>query len=67
MLLEYRVQHDPEEMHPIAERLACTCAQILQHRERFDDGSEVYGDLYDRYKNLCRSLGRLAASAGHDE
>jgi hypothetical protein len=58
-LLEFRLEHEPEEVASVAGRLAVACRFILEHWERFDIAPEIYVGLRGRYVVLERTLVRL--------
>ena|SRR5436309_2366581 len=55
-LVEFRLEHEAEELLPIAEQLASVCEYIIQHYGRFDLSPEIYGDLRPRLQSLQRAF-----------
>ena len=58
--LEFRLEHEPQELAPVATQLAELCGYITEHWSRFEAGSEPYGDVGARYMLLCEGFSRLA-------
>ena len=55
-LLEFRLEHEPKELSPIALELAAACRHVIEHYDHFDASLEVYGDLRSRYEKLIQQL-----------
>ncbi len=62
--LEFRLEHEPQELAPVATQLAELCDYIIEHWSRFEAGSEPYGDVGVRYMSLREAFSRLAGEIG---
>ena len=58
-ILEHRLEHEADELRPIAERLAATCGYIIEHYDRFDLSPDVYGDIRPRFQTLQRAFSEM--------
>jgi hypothetical protein len=58
-LLEHRLEFDAEELVAVAPLLASACRHILEHYDRFDLTSAIYGDLRPRFQTLEQKFKRL--------
>ena len=56
MILEFRLEHEPEGLVPIAEQLASICGYIIEQRERFDFAAETLDDDPVRVQTLQQTL-----------
>ena len=59
--LEYRLEHEPQELAPVATQLAELCDYIIEHWPSLEAGTEPYGDVGVQYMSLreaCSGLGR---------
>lgn len=57
--LEFRIGQEPEELAPIADRLASACNYIVEQYNRFDLRPEIYGDVRARLVVLGLAFSRL--------
>ena len=55
-ILEHRLEHEADELRPVAERLASACGYIIEHYDRFDVTPDVYGDIRPRFQALQRAF-----------
>ena len=55
-ILEHRLEYEAEELRPVADRLASICGYILEHYDRFDLMSEIYGDVRPRFQALRQTF-----------
>jgi predicted RNase H-like HicB family nuclease len=58
--ISFRLEHEPQELAPVARRLAGACQYILDHRRDFDPDLGEDSDMYEAYAALRGSLLRLA-------
>jgi hypothetical protein len=59
--LEFRLEHEPQELQPVAEQLADLCRYIVEHWSLFESGSEFYDDVRTRYQTLQQTFSRPTA------
>ena len=59
--LESRLEHEPQELQPVAEQLVTLCGYIVEHWSRFESGAEAYADVHTRYQTLQQVFSRLPA------
>jgi len=50
--LEFRLEHEADELTPVASELAEFCKDILEQWSRFSVGTEAYGDVRARFEVL---------------
>lgn len=55
-ILEFRLEHEAEELVPIADQLADICGYFVEHYERFDLEPEIFGDVRSQYQKLQRTF-----------
>src|SRR5580765_4916675 len=48
-ILEHRLEHEADELRPVADRLASICGYIFDHYDRFCLTLEIYGDVRPRF------------------
>jgi hypothetical protein len=58
-ILEFRLEHEPTDMLPVAEKLRIFCDYIVQHHERFELAAEYYGDFRARFQALSSGFSKL--------
>jgi hypothetical protein len=59
--LAFRLEHEPQELQPVAEQLSELCRYIVEHWSRFESGSEFYDDVRTRNQTLQRTFSRPTA------
>jgi hypothetical protein len=59
MILNERLQNEPQEVLPVADVLAAFCRYVAEHFDRFDATPGIYGDLRGRYADLADSFQHL--------
>lgn len=57
--LESRLEHEAQELTPVATQLVELCDYIFEHWSRFEEGAAAYGDVGVRYMSLRESFSRL--------
>lgn len=57
--LRLRLEQEPDELAPLAEKLCDVCIYIIEHYESFDLEPEIYGDLRTNYKALQEAFSHL--------
>jgi len=58
-ILEFRLEHQPADMLPVAGKLGAFCDYIVQHHERFQLAAEYYGDFRARFQVLQTGFSKL--------
>ena len=58
-VLEFRLDRELVELASIADRLASICGYIIEHYDRFDLKSEIYGDVRTRFRTLKQAFSRI--------
>ncbi len=58
-MLEFRLEHEPQELVPVAGQLAALCAYVTEHWASFQKGAEFYGNVWDRFESLRDAFSRL--------
>jgi len=58
-VLEFRLEHEPIELAPIAEGLLTICDYVIRHYERFGLKAEIYGDVRARFQKLHQAFLRM--------
>jgi len=56
---EFRLEHEPQELSPVAEQLVALCGYIMEHWPKFESGADAYGDVRSRYLSLQQAFSRL--------
>lgn len=78
VVLEFRLEHEPSELSPVATKLTALCEDIADDWARFEGAEslgeaesrfreslvEVYGNIELRYRKLRDEFSRLAADGG---
>jgi hypothetical protein len=59
--LEFRLEHESQELQPAAEQLVILCGYVVEHWSRFERGAKAYGDVRARYQTLQQAFSRLPA------
>ena len=54
-----RLEHEPAELRSIASSLADFCSYVIEHFERFDVDSAIYGNLRGGYSALVSDFQHL--------
>jgi hypothetical protein len=57
-LLEFRFEHEPQAIRPIARELSKACRHIIENYESYQIDPEIYGNLCPRCEQL---IGQLAS------
>ena len=57
--LEFRLEHEADELRPVASQLSDFCSYIIEHWSRFREGTEAYGDVRARFEALGTAFSRL--------
>jgi len=58
-ILEFRLEYEPAELAPIADKLALICGYVDEHYDRFDLTPEISGDVRGRFKKLQKTFLRM--------
>jgi hypothetical protein len=61
--VEFRLEHEPQSLVPVACELADFCRYVIDHWPEFQEEAEPYdwlGNVLDRYKKLLHALEALA-------
>ncbi len=61
--LKFRLEHEANELTPVASELAEFCGDILEQWSRFNDGTDAYGDVRARFEALRIAFLRLCQEA----
>lgn len=61
--LEFRLEHEANELTPVAWELAEFCGEIVDHGPRFGEGTEAYGDVRTRFEALRKAFLGLCQEA----
>ena len=56
MILNERLQNEPQELLPVADLLSVFCRYVAEHCDRFDATPDIYGDLRGSYATLTDSF-----------
>jgi len=57
--LEFRLEHESQELQPVAVQLATICGYVLVNLDRFDVDAEIYDGIRDSYTLLQQSFEQL--------
>lgn len=57
--LEFRLEHEADELMPVASQLADFCVYVIEHWAGFSEGAERYGDVRVRLETLRETFSRL--------
>ena len=57
----FRLEHEPAELRSIASSLADFCSYVIEHFDRFDVDSAIYGDLHGDYSALVSAFRHLTS------
>ncbi|MDA1114820.1 MAG: hypothetical protein O3A95_11060, partial [Planctomycetota bacterium] len=58
-LLESRLESEPDEIRPVAERLEFVCRYIIDQYHKFEVTPEIYGDICVRLVALRETFSRM--------
>ncbi len=61
-LLEFRLEHERNEVQPVAGELARICNYLFENISRFECEPSIYGDVGARYAALNSALEQLATT-----
>lgn len=62
--LEFRLEHEPQELHAAVENLGTLCTYVVEHWSKFEAGADAYGDVQDRFAALRAVFLRMKAEPG---
>src|SRR6476659_4855107 len=51
-LLEFRLEHEPNELRPIMDQLSSICRYVVERYQKFDVAPDIYGDMRTRFARL---------------
>jgi hypothetical protein len=57
--LEFRLEHEPEGLIPVAEQLVALCRYVIEHWSRFEDVTDAYGDIRTRFQTLQQAFSQM--------
>ena len=58
-ILKSRLEHEPNELRPVADRLAYICDYMIDHYDKFEVTREIYGDIRVRLVTLRDAFSQM--------
>jgi len=57
--LEFRLEHESQELIPVADQLVALSGYIVEHWAKFEAADDAYGDVCGRFQAIQRAFVRL--------